>query len=106
MKRLIAAICILGLTGCASQPKSTMLALNTTDPAYASPECVQARQAALDYDDKVLGRAGMGIALGLLGPIGLIGAVAIDANQNNERKQVNEIVTRACTTTVPVEAAS
>lgn len=97
MKRLIAAACILGLAGCASQPKDTMLRLDTSNAAYASPECVQAREAALAYDDKLLGRTGVGIALGLLGPIGVVGAVAMDVNQNNERKRLNEIIVRACT---------
>ena len=86
------------LAGCASQPKATMLALNTSDPAYASADCMQARGAALAYNDNTAGRVGIGLALGLLGPIGLIGAVAMDANQNTERKRLNEIIERACTT--------
>jgi hypothetical protein len=97
-KRLIAAACILVLAGCASQPKQTLLSLDTSTAAYASAECVQARQAALEYDDKMLGRVGVGLALGLLGPLGVVGAVAMDANQNNERKRLNEIIVRACTT--------
>lgn len=86
----------LVLASCASQPKDTMLQLDRTNAAYATPDCVQARQAALDYNDHVAGRMGVGLALGLLGPIGLIGAVAMDANQNKERERLNEIVTRAC----------
>jgi hypothetical protein len=45
----------------------------------------------------MLGRVGVGLALGLLGPLGVVGAVAMDANQNNERKRLNEIIVRACT---------
>lgn len=99
MRSVVAVVSLaLVMGGCASQPKATMLALNHADPAYASADCMQARDAALAYNDNAAGRAGVGLVMGLLGPIGLIGAVAMDVNQNTERKQVNEIVTRACTT--------
>lgn len=92
----VVAASALVLASCASQPKATMLQLDRNNPAYASADCVQARQAALDYNDHVAGRVGVGIALGFLGPVGLLGAVAMDANQNKERERLNEIVTRAC----------
>lgn len=86
----------LVVTGCAADPKQTMLTFDTQSVAYSTPECQSAREAALAYNDRTLGRAGMGMALGLLGPVGLIGAVAIDANQNNERRMLNDIMRRDC----------
>ena len=61
---------------------------------------MQARQAALAYNDNVAGRVGVGVVLGLLGPIGMAGAVAMDVNQNKERERLNAIITRACTAPV------
>lgn len=100
MKNVVccALVALIGLSACASQPKDTLLALNINDPLYNSPGCMQAREAALAYNDNVAGRAGVGIALGLLGPIGLVGAVAMDANQNKERERLNAIVMRECQT--------
>ena len=100
MKKLIviASASALVHSGCAANPKDTLLTLNQADAKYESPSCLAARKAALDYNDKVISRMGMGLALGLLGPIGLIGAVALDANQNQERERMNAIVTRECTT--------
>ncbi len=102
MKKLIlAALCAaLGVSACATQPKETLLRLNMNDPLYTSAGCMQARQAALAYNDNVAGRAGVGLALGLLGPIGLLGAVAMDANQGQERDRMNAIVKRECETPV------
>lgn len=102
MKKLsVAALCAaLGVSACATgpQPKETLLRLNMSDPLYTSAGCMQARQAALAYNDNVAGRAGVGLALGLLGPIGLLGAVAMDANQGQERDRMNAIVMRECQT--------
>lgn len=95
----VTSICALFVGACASAPKQTLLTLDQADPLYNTPGCVQARQAALDYDDKVLGRAATGVLLGLMGPIGLIAAVGVDANQNNQRAMLNQIVQRECQTT-------
>lgn len=86
------------LSACASVPQKTLGALSMSDPLYDSPGCLQARNLALQYDDKTLGRAGLGLGLGLLGPVGLVGAVAIDANQNEKRKYFNEEIRRRCRT--------
>lgn len=86
----------LSASACASNPRQTLLDMDSSSPLYNTPACAQAREAALAYNDKVISRMGMGMALGLLGPVGLIGAVALDANQNNERQMLNDILARDC----------
>jgi hypothetical protein len=102
----VASATVFLLAGCAANPKDTLLTLNQSDAKYESPSCLSARQAALAYDDKVLSRMGMGFALGLLGPVGIIGAVALDSNQNKERERVNAVIQRECTTPAPAPPAA
>jgi len=106
MKKILTVGCaaVFLLAGCAANPKDTLLTLNQSDAKYESPSCLSARQTALSYDDKVLSRMGMGLALGLLGPVGIVGAVVLDSNQNKERERLNAVIQRECTTTAPAPA--
>jgi hypothetical protein len=83
-----------------------MLELDERDPKFESASCLDARNIAIKYDDKVLARMGTGLALGLfLGPFGIPLAVAADVNQNKEREYLNKEIDRRCKTQ-PYEAVT
>ena len=84
------------VTGCAPDPK-TMSGDYIEDAKYNTAECKEMRQKALEYNDRVLERMGVGVGLGLfLGPFGLPLAAAGDLKQNEERKAWAREVHLAC----------
>jgi hypothetical protein len=94
---LIASV-VVAVTGCATvQPQQAVQSLDTSSPRYEMQDCRQARQIAMEYDDNVAGRVGVGLGLGLLlGPLGVPLAIAVDANQANKRNAVLEELKRHC----------
>ena len=93
---LIMAIAALGLVGCAQNPKEVSKNY-TSDVKYNTANCQAMRRKALDYNDRVLGRMGTGLALGVfLGPFGIPLVAAGDIAQNNERKAWSREVHLAC----------
>lgn len=87
------------LSACASLPQTTLTSLNMDDPKYNTDGCRDIRAAAINYDDKVVSRAGLGLATGLLlGPIGIIPAAMSDASQNEKRSYINQEIKRQCVT--------
>lgn len=65
------------------------------DAKYNTAECKEMRQKALEYNDRVLERMGVGLGL-FLGPFGLPLAAAGDLKQNEERKAWAREVHLAC----------
>lgn len=98
--RSITALAAAGLlAGCAAvpTPHEKLARMDTQAPRYASTECRQARLAALEYDENVGGRVGMGVGVGvLLGPLGLPLAVAADAAQADKRRAILAQLQAAC----------
>jgi hypothetical protein len=85
------------LSGCAAQPQKTVGELDVSHPNYQTAECLEARKVALNYDDNVAGRMGIGLAAGLLlGPFGIPLAMAADAAQNEKREAVNKEIQKHC----------
>ena len=83
---------LLLLNGCASTPQEEVGELDTNHPNYVTIECREARSIALQYDPKVAERMGAGFLLGLLGPVGIGLAVAVDINENEKGEAVvNEL---------------
>lgn len=108
MKKAAAAMSAMTLilAGCATNPQETLGTLNQADPKYESQSCLDARNAALAYNDKVMSRVGTGLVLGLLlGPFGIPIAAAVDMNQNDQRKWMNAEMERRCQTGSPVAEA-
>ena len=106
MKALFVAASALLLAGCAAKPQQTMLDLSSADPKFKSAECVDIRNRALEYDDKIGTRMAIGFASGLLlGPFGLPIAASADAAQNTEREAFNRELQIRCMTNPPPRPA-
>jgi len=88
----------LTLAACQSNPKQTVLNLDTTDPRWTSSECVAARKDAADYNDREGVRTASAVA-GLVAGVPAAGAIAnltLNAAQDKPRKKLNEKVRAAC----------
>ena len=105
MKKLIVALTVLSLFGCATTvtPQQAVTQLDQKAEKYESQECRGARQIALTYDDNVSGRMGLGLGLGLLlGPFGIPFAVMADSSQADKRNAVLAELKRHCEGSVSV----
>lgn len=97
MKIAHAGVITILLSSCAAQPQKTVGELDVAHPNYQTAECLEARKVALNYDDNVAGRMGIGLAAGLLlGPFGIPLAMAADAAQNEKREAVNKEIQKHC----------
>jgi hypothetical protein len=98
MKReLTGAIGILAaaLAGCATSPTNYAAALSPQDPKWQSPQCLQARQAASDYDAREKKQMGWGTGL-LFGPYGVAMMAAVKEHQAKQRKHFAREVHLQC----------
>lgn len=92
------ALACLALAACQSNPKQTVLNLDTTDPRWKSAECVAARKDAASYNDREGVRAATAVA-GIVAGVPAAGAIAnltLNAAQDKSRKKLNEKVLGAC----------
>jgi len=88
----------LMLAACQTNPKQTVLNLDTTDPQWKSGRCVTARKAVAEYNDKEGVRTATAVA-GLVAGVPVAGAVAnlaLNAAQDDEREDLNNKVLAAC----------
>lgn len=103
--RLVCSFAALAvLTGCATTvtPQEAASQLDQRGEKYGTQECVQARQIALNYDDNVTGRMGIGLGLGLLlGPFGIPLAVMADKSQADKRNAVLGELRKHCEGSLP-----
>ncbi|CAN7626386.1 hypothetical protein [Aminobacter sp. LjRoot7] len=84
--KLLAAVTMLAVAGCASQPVDHATTLSPQDPKWRSAECAQARAAAANYAASE--KETMSVSAGLLlGPYGLGIAMAGKQHQAKMRKQ-------------------
>lgn len=99
MKATVIVALALLATGCATQrPHEMVQKMDKESTKYQTAECAAARKLALEYDENVPSRMGIGLGLGLLlGPFGLPFAIAADVSQGEKRKAVASEVERACT---------
>lgn len=95
----IVGLISINIAACASNPQQTVMTLDERDPEYSSKECLDARNIAMQYDDKVISRMGIGLGLGLLlGPFGIPLAIMADMNQNEKREYLNREIEKRCKT--------
>ena len=95
MTRLtLVLLACLGLAACQTNPKQTVLSLDTTDPRWESAKCVAARKAVAAYNDREGVRTATAV-VGLVAGVPVAGALA-NAAQDDEREDLNNKVLSAC----------
>ena len=87
---LFACLC---LAACQTNPKQTVLTLDTTDPKWESAKCVAARKTVATYNDREGVRTATSV-VGLVAGVPVAGALA--AAQQDEREDLNNQVRAAC----------
>jgi len=100
MTRTTACLILSGLmlAGCQTNPKKTVLELDTTDPRWRSSACVAARKTAAEYNDRNGVRTATAV-VGLVAGVPVAGALAnlaLNAAQDDEREDINNRVLAAC----------
>jgi hypothetical protein len=103
MKRIVmlagAVVLAASASGCVTNPKQTVLNLDTTDPKWTSPACVAVRKGVARYHDGETGRAIVGFAGDRLAPYAGTGAALVmSQRQDKQRAEWNREVKSACTT--------
>ncbi|MGC4026624.1 MAG: hypothetical protein QM744_16665 [Mesorhizobium sp.] len=94
ISKIIAFSLICTLPGCATPPTDYAAGLSQQDPKWQSPQCLQMRKAAVDYDAgerRIYWSAGA-----LLGPYGLGLAAAGKEHQAKQRKQLDREIHLQC----------
>lgn len=97
MRRAL-VLTVLLLAGCQTNPKQTVLDLDTTDRRWTSRACVQARQAVADYNDGQRARGIVGLADFVAPYAGTVASTLLSWRKDPQRAELNEIVRRACVT--------
>ncbi|HEX4098124.1 MAG TPA: hypothetical protein VHX64_15475 [Caulobacteraceae bacterium] len=97
---LLGAMAVLASgAGCVSNPKKTVLNLDTTDPRWISPACVAVRKHVAKYHDGDTTRAIVGFAGNFAAPYAGTGAsLAMSKAQDPKRAALNKQVKDACVT--------
>ena len=89
---------LLLAAACQSNPKQTVLNLDTTDRKWNSRACVQHRKAVADYNDGERARAVVGFADYAVPFVGTATSLLMSWRKDPIRAQLNERVERACIT--------
>ena len=84
------------LAGCQTNPKQTVLNLDTTDRKWSSPRCVAARKAVYRYNDGERLRAAAGLANYVTPYVGTAVSTLLNLGKDPERERLNAIVRAEC----------
>ncbi len=94
-----AAALLVSAGGCVTNPKNTVLNLDTTDPKWVSSDCIAARQAVARYHDGDTARTIVGFAGNYAAPFAGTGAALLmSERQDRKRTELNKWVKDACVT--------
>ncbi len=96
MRQLAALGAAVVLAGCQTNPKQTVLNLDTTDRKWSSRECVQARRAVFEYNDGERLRGLAGLANHVTPYVGTAAQTLLNWRKDPERERLNAIVRGAC----------
>jgi hypothetical protein len=83
---------------CQSNPKQTVLNLDTTDPKWMSRKCIAHRKAAADYNDGERTRAVVGLADYAAPLVGTAASSLLSLGKDPQRQALNERIKRDCIT--------
>ena len=89
---------LLLAAACQSNPKVTVLNLDTTDRKWTSRACVQHRKAAADYNDGERARAVVGFADYAVPFAGTATSLLMSWRKDPMRAELNQRVEKACIT--------
>ena len=98
MRRALALGMVVLLGACESNPKQTVLNLDTTDRRWASRQCVMHRKAAADYNDGDRARALLGFADYAVPFVGTATSMLLSWRQDPHRAALNQRIVQACVT--------
>lgn len=98
MRRGAAVLVALALAGCQTNPKQTVLNLDTTDRKWSTRECVAARKAVYAYNDGERLRGVAGLANYVVPFVGTAVSTAMNLQKDPERERLNAIVRTECVT--------
>jgi hypothetical protein len=96
VRRAACLMAALAMSACQSNPKQTVLNLDTTDRKWSSKACVQARKAVFEYDDGERLRGAAGLANVVTPYVGSAAALLLSWRKDPTRARLNEQVRRAC----------
>jgi len=92
-----AGVLALVLGACATSPRETVLALDTTDRKWSTRECREARKAAAAFDEHKDGMRVIGLVGNLIVPFaGTATTFAMNRFRDDERAELNHRVRAAC----------
>ena len=99
-KIALAAVAMAALVagaGCATNPKTTVANLDTTDRRWNTRQCVAARKAVYRFNDHHNLHTVMGVAGNLVIPFaGAAADLTMSGEQQKERERLNDWVLDAC----------
>lgn len=98
MHRAIILAAALLATACQTNPKQTVLDLDTTDRRWSSRQCILARKAAADYNDGQRSRGIVGLADYAVPYAGTVATTLMSWGKDPQRAELNAIVQRHCVT--------
>ena len=85
------------LAGCATNPKTTVANLDSTDRRWNTRECIAARKAIYQFNDHHNLHTVMGVAGNLVVPFaGVAADLTMSGQQQHERERLNTWVLNAC----------
>lgn len=101
----LVAVALLA-AACQSNPKSTVLNLDTTDPKWQSRRCIAHRKAAADYNDGERTRAVVGLADFAAPLVGTAASTLLSWRKDPARAALNERIQQDCITASRAQARS
>jgi hypothetical protein len=95
-RRLAVVAAALTLAACQTNPKQTVLNLDTTDRKWSSRQCVQARKAVFRYNDGERVRAAAGLANFVTPYVGTAASTLLNLGKDPQRERLNAVVRASC----------
>lgn len=93
----MALAALLAGAGCATNPKTTVANLDSTDRRWNTHQCIAARKAIYEFNDHHNLHTAMGVAGNLVIPFaGAAADLTMSGQQQKERERLNTWVLNAC----------